>query len=251
MNKTMSSKTLFLVLPLLLLLELNSWAQNLSSSRPAPRFYVALQIHRAQYTVIYKPAQVPGTIGPGPWRLSLGYQLQPRLAVEISGMYNYAKFNGSETGTTLNGQKIFNYSTDKNWDSALPILARYSLTHGPNSPLNIDVLLGVTLAKTHSENDFTNTLNGQIVQERHDIYNGTSFCWTAGAGFRYQFGYHWQAVGDWTVNRNTDHLPDYVSLQVLGRKSDLTYVYGLGVRYCFNVGSARKAKATEVAPSKQ
>ncbi|TGE20499.1 hypothetical protein E5K00_21115 [Hymenobacter aquaticus] len=200
-----------------------------------PSLYASLCLASAHYTVIYKPSGFATAIPLSPWRVAAGYQFTPRLGLEVSGMYRAESSAGSATGTTTIGQPVRDYTTEKSRSGALPVVARYSLSARPARPWHMEVLAGVTVTKTRAESSYTHTVGGQIVTDRQDVNHKTSLYYTAGLGVRYRFGQHWQAVADWTINRNTERLSAAISQQVLGRSIDLTYAYGLGVRYCFRL----------------
>lgn len=198
---------------------------------PVPLYYVGLAAYSSDYQ------RLGGTAYSGPRvpvQLTLGYQLTPRLAVQLSGAAssstsNYSGITGyytSPTGTT--GYKTFIYngsSTARN--TTVTLLVRYTLTRQLAHRFQVDALGGLTLelqhyteSNTRAEFDSTNTQTA-VVRNAAD-YRHRDLLLTAGLSPRFRFSRHLEAVLDVALSRNAT-----------GTGRGLTGATALGLRYRF------------------
>lgn len=179
-----------------------------------------------------------GSAGVHPWQLTVGGNVSTRWAIQVGFSYQneYEYRAPLYTGTRLNGDYIDGFKTSKRWTYCVPVLARYAVVRYPKPRLQIDALLGLTLLGAESIYEVEDRVNGQVV--RQYSYGGgkaTQGYYTAGVGFRYPFGRHFEGVFDWTYNRNFRSAPEGVNFNTTGNPYGLTRAINLGLRYRFNV----------------
>ncbi len=220
---------------LLLATPLLGHAQTAPATTPAPRYYVGL----AAYTSYYQSVAGSGRQGdsgfPVPVQLTAGYQLRPRLALELGVAYS------GHTGTLVNTFSYvdFNTGAPANAQSTLTIrrrrvsasvLARYTLTREPAKRLQFDALGGFTLLhdsyqyRGSQSTDLSGSLQTFPVDRRRAF---NDLLLTAGLGVRYRLAPRLDLNFDFTANRNLTN-PDYSNY--LG---GLTGSAALGLRYRF------------------
>lgn len=197
---------------------------------PAPRYYVGL----AAYSSAYQP------LGGGAFRstrlpaqLMAGYQLRPRLAVQLSGAYSGVSSSHFSVGRYLSAPGVpgayFDYdirSTERN--TSLALLARYTLTRQPARRLQVDMLGGATLEASHYTYTSISTDSSRAPYTHRYDEGGTNWAYllTAGPSVRYRLGRHLEALLDFTLSHdlNPSHRPN---------SSPLTGATALGLRYRF------------------
>jgi hypothetical protein len=201
-----------------------------------PRFYVGVHhLYNTGYQVFYP--DTPGSAGVHPWQLTAGGNVSTRLAIQIGFSYqNESKYRDPlYTGTRLNGDYIEGFQTSKRWTYCVPVLVRYAVVRYPKPRLQVDVLLGLTLLGTESSYEVEDRVNGQVVRQYSYGGKATQGYYTAGVGFRYPFGRHFEGVLDWTYNRNFRSTSEGVNFNTTGNRYGFTRAINLGVRYRFNV----------------
>jgi hypothetical protein len=225
-----------LALGLLLASPLPSLAQIPDEApAPAPRFYVGLAAYHSNFQNLGSWRQ--GDTGfRVPVQLTAGYQLRPRLALELSGAYSgrttsysYDRTLIDEFGTPYSRYQYSSTSTGRT--ASVSALARYTLTRSPSHRLQVDVLGGLTLVHTNyrSNSTQTNDLSGTLRTE-HFADHGTAnnLLLTAGLGLRYLLTPRFALNFDLTTNRNLDYPVTYGNFT-----SGFTGSAALGVRYRF------------------
>ena len=142
-------------------------------------------------------------------QLTAGYQLRPRLALELGAAYSgrtgtYA-FDGafySPTGTSYYAQ----YSrTFTERITSVSALARYTLTRRPDHRLQVDALGGFTLVhrNVYSRGFEGNDLSGSLQTVPFDVRDAyNDLLLTAGVGLRYRLSPRLALNFDITTNRN-------------------------------------------------
>lgn len=197
---------------------------------PVPRYYLGL----AAYSSAYQP------LGGGAYRgirvpvqVVAGYQLRPRLAVQLGVAYSgtsYSSFNAGRYVRTAGSAGVYydytHQSTVRNTSAAL--LARYTLTRQPAHRFQADLLGGITLENSRYTYHDIDTDSSQVpITSRYDE-SGTNWATllTAGPSVRYRFGSHLEALLDFTLSYdiNRDHHL---------YRSELTGAMALGLRYRF------------------
>ncbi|MDJ0364622.1 outer membrane beta-barrel protein [Hymenobacter sp. H14-R3] len=197
-----------------------------------PRYYVGL----AAYSSDFQP--LGGTYYGGttvPVQLTLGYQLQPRLAVQLGVAYSqktYDYVNTSQSfysGAAPGLPYYFAYSSHgSDYQTSVRGLVRYTLTRQPAHRVQFDVLGGLTFeyarANSHITRTDSDSLQNVIVTTNYDDhYSFTNFLLTGGLSTRYRFSQRLEAVLDVTLSRSF----------MRGQNSGFPGSTALGLRYRF------------------
>jgi hypothetical protein len=182
----------------LLSLPLLSFAQT--TEPETPRFYVGV----SAYTNWYQRASrgIDDSKWP-PLQLTLGYQLRPRLAVQVSAAYTDSPGSYAGTVSDFRGFPLGQYSNEyRNTSLSITALGRYTLTRTPSRRFQIDALGGFTLDRdTYSGKGYgpDYTTPGETVPfERSSQTN--HYALSVGPSFRYRLLSGLEAVGEGTVN---------------------------------------------------
>ena len=203
---------------------------------PLPRFYVGL----AAYSSYYQPlgGQPMGTTGfRVPVQLTAGYQLRPRLAVQLGVAYSGSTSTYSNLGYqyiyTGTRPTYYNYeNTQTVRRTSVSALARYTLTRNPAHRLQFDALGGIGLehGSGYSRGSQSDSLSGSL-QTTNYSFRGTQnvLVLTLGASARYRLNPRFELNFDLTTNYAVaDEVRTYVkSLQ------GFTGSAALGLRYRF------------------
>jgi hypothetical protein len=197
---------------------------------PASRFYVGLGAYHSNFQNLGSWRQ--GDTGfRVPVQLSVGYQLRPRLALELGVAYSGRTTRYAYEGYyyDFTGPSYYNQYTNTTTErvTTLSALARYTLTRQPAHRLQFDVLGGFTLVhgNYYSRGSETNELSGTLQTEPF-AYHGSSndLLLTAGLGLRYRLTPRLDLNFDLTTNRNLSHPNTY---------NGYTGSAALGLRYHF------------------
>jgi hypothetical protein len=214
---------------LLLSLPLLSHAQATAST---PRYYVGLAAYSSDFQTLGGTAYGGTTI---PVQLTVGYQVQPRLAVQLGVSYSGNSYRYTDDGPyrnyypTGNPAYFFTYSGNSSWRSAsVGLLARYTLTRQPTHRVQFDVLGGFTFdyERTHlaySRLDSDSLLTIITTQGYDEHFSRTDFLLTGGLSTRYRFSQRLEAVLDVTLSRSF----------LRGQYSGYPGATALGLRYRF------------------
>ncbi|RZK97853.1 MAG: hypothetical protein EOO62_27375 [Hymenobacter sp.] len=197
----------------------------------APRYYVGLAAYSSGYQRLggnyYQSTSIPV-------QLILGYQLRPRLAMQLGVTYSgnasdYAGI-GSYYYHTPATPYYYDYTSHSTWrNTSLTVLARYTLTRKPTHHVQFDALggLGVEIQRiSYSEvrNEFDSTRTIFTRSDFSSRYKENNLLLTAGIGTRYRFSKHLEALLDITFNQGVwGSLPS----------RRLTSATALGLRYRF------------------
>ena len=206
-----------------------------SEATPAPRYYVGL----AAYSSNYQP--LGGNYYSGtriPFQLTAGYQLRPRLAVQVGVAYSGESYNYFNAGRyyTSAGAAASPYAyyefqgRSQERNTSVALLARYTLTRKPQHRFQADLLGGFTLERerysTLATQTYSDSTRANIVTTNSDdTFRSNNLLLTAGASARYRFGRHLEAVLDFTLNQRLTNTRD--------RYNSLTSATALGLRYRF------------------
>lgn len=195
-----------------------------------PRYYVGL----AAYSSYYQPlGRTYGGATRLPVQLTVGYQLRPRLAVQVglaySGItshYDYESYyNPSATGY------YHDESATTNRHASVSVLARHTLTRNPAHRMQFDALGGFTLEHSteYTRGTITDGFTGTLrTYSFSDESARTALLLTAGLSTRYRLGSRVDLNFDFTLNRSLTR-PQEAYLGQLG----LTGSAALGLRYRF------------------
>ena len=196
----------------------------------APRYYVGLSAYSSFYQ---KLGRSYGTTGfPVPVQLTAGYQITPRLAVQVGVAYSgfsnsYFGISRSYSAASPNGAYIqFNGSSTARHTS-VSVLARYTLTRNPAHRFQVDALGGFGLERGYYRNHGTqaDSLSGHLESMAFDYTQAqNNLLLTAGLGARYRLSRHFELTYDFTVNK---------TLSGYGYERGLTNSQALGLRYRF------------------
>jgi Outer membrane protein beta-barrel domain len=198
-----------------------------------PRFYVGLAAYHSNYQNLGSWRQ-SDTGFRVPMQLTAGYQLRPRLALELGVAYSgrtttYAYdgyYYDYTTGTPT--ASYFQYSnTMTGRTTSVSALARYTFTRRATRRLQADILGGFTLVHRnfHSRGSERNDFSGSSQTVPFD-YRGTTtdLLLTAGLGLRYRLSPRFGLNFDITTNRNLSRPDTY---------RGFTGSAALGLRYRF------------------
>jgi hypothetical protein len=225
----------FILGSLLLAAPFTGFAQT---TAPAPRYYVGL----AAYSSGYQP--LGGNYYSGtrlPFQLTAGYQLRPRLAVQVGVAYSgesYSYFNAgryyTSAGAAASPYAYYEFQgRNQERNTSVALLARYTLTRKPQHRFQADLLGGVTLEREHynalSTRTYSDSTRANVfTMNNDDTFRSNNILLTAGASARYRFGRHLEAVLDFTLNQRLTNTRD--------RYNALTSATALGLRYRFGRG---------------
>jgi hypothetical protein len=164
-----------------------------------------------------------------PVQATLGYQLTPRLALQVGLAYSKENYKDSNNYTYSNIDGIpVTYSTVTAFSRraiSSSLLARYTLTRQPSHRFQVDAVGGLSFDHSFYRNSGTDTYIIQgIAEVRPYEYTGTynSLLVNLGPSFRYRFSEHLEAVYD--ILFNTSLTSGYHNLNAS---------MALGLRYRF------------------
>ncbi|TGE29883.1 hypothetical protein [Hymenobacter metallicola] len=137
------------LLPVGLLISGAAQAQTLPAVEPPAhyRWFAGVATGLQLYETISRPGPIRylGKVGLTPFFVSGGYQLTPRLAVQAEfSQRDPADRNVSSSGYSPDGQLLESTDRRREYDAAVPLLARYRLTR-PQQAFHIDGLLGISI----------------------------------------------------------------------------------------------------------
>jgi hypothetical protein len=168
------------------------------TSEPTPRFYVGAGAALLTGQPFHRYATT--RIGPA---LTVGYQLRPRLALQLSGAYTSRKGStGYDSYSTDNAgnQYIDSYSTEyRDRLFTLPVLLRGELTNS-GKRLHVDALVGATLLLSTSYSRSTSTYQGQTSFYNYDYGPSLNASLSLGPALRYSLTPRLEATADVLVN---------------------------------------------------
>jgi hypothetical protein len=204
----------------------------------APRYYVGLAAYTSSYQTLggnyYSGTRIP-------FQLTAGYQLRPRLAVQVGVAYSgksYDYFNAGRyytaAGVAASPYTYYEFQgRNQERNTSVALLGRYTLTRKPQHRFQADLLGGFTLERerysTLANRTFSDSTRANVLTvNSDDTFRNTNLLLTAGASARYRFGRHLEAVLDFTLNqRLTNNRYRYHSF---------TSATALGLRYRFGRG---------------
>lgn len=217
-----------LAVGLLLSLPLASSAQS-AAPTPTPRYYVGLAAYSSKYQYVggnsWRELRVPVQV-------TAGYQLQPRLAVQLGVAYSQSTFDYSKQGSAgyppgslIIADKYFGKAIWRH--TSVSVLGRYTLLAPSTHRLQADLLGGValeterhTVGYQYTAIDSTNAVYSS--SQNTGGYTYAIWLFTAGLSTRYRVSRHLEAVLDGTINARLASLASTPSLSG-----------ALGLRYRF------------------
>ncbi|GAB3637654.1 hypothetical protein GCM10027422_32440 [Hymenobacter arcticus] len=210
-----------------------------AASTTAPdqrRFYVGLQLAQGEYELHYKNVLTP-TVAQVASNFGVGFYLSNRLAIQAGYGRNSSYVDGVGGVQRLSsGQLKTGFFRNATADYVVPITLRYTLTKR-RSHLRADFLLGLAYVHSSFDNDAHTEIDGVTVEGSHTSVNGQGeqLCATVGLSGRWVFNRHFEALADYTVNRNLEGVSGDIHQQATGNKLGLTRSISLGARYRFNL----------------
>lgn len=197
------------------------WAQQ--EDVPS-KFYVGAQVGAHLYLVDYSSGSQGVAVSPV--HVQVGYQISPRLALQLGVGYRHRESNAGSTTSPIPGYPSTQFETDW-WTTDLPLTARYTLSK-PTSRLKFDLIGGVVLVQSRYRYSRQVGKDG-VVFEREFIDNkATDAYLTAGAGMRYGLSRKLDLTFDAQLNK----LPRSVAAPP--NTSFVSYFsLGPGLRYTF------------------
>lgn len=167
-----------------------------------------------------------------PVQATLGYQLRPRLAVQVGLAYSGAKGDDSYTDDYIDSNSnLASYVSTVSYSRrtyATSVLARYTLTRKATHRFQADMLAGPSFDHYASRFASTETITSQgvtSVSAYNQSYRYNTLLVNLGPSFRYRFGGRIEAVYDLLFN---------VSLTGSNHSTDASMA--LGLRYRFGRG---------------
>ena len=228
---------------LLLAAALPALAQTPAETPAAPRFYVGLGAYSSYYqpfggnaissTGLRVPAQSTGLRVPV--QLVAGYQLRPRLALQMGMAYggstNDYRYEGIQyyySGTGIQSAYSRYRATNTARTTSVSVLARYTLTRNPAHRVQFDALGGFTLEhqRSYLRGTQADSVGGALVESDFSYRSSrNTLLLTAGLGTRLRLSPRFGLFYDFTLNKNLNragYLP-----------GSLTGSSALGLRYRF------------------
>lgn len=222
---------------LLLSSALPALAQSSAEPPAAPRFYVGLGAYNSYYQRIGGYSRYSNGGLRLPLQLTAGYQVHPRLAVQVGVAYSggtshYYENTLYQNATT--GPNASYYTLDGDYiqrQVSVSSLARYTLTTNPAHRLQFDALGGFTLERTSSRSRGTQTNyaagSAATTSDYSFGYAQNTLLLTGGIGARYRLSHRFELTYDFTVNKVlTNGAAPYGN-------NTLTTGQALGLRYRF------------------
>ncbi|MBT2559133.1 outer membrane beta-barrel protein [Hymenobacter sp. ISL-91] len=216
---------------------LSSWAQT-DPPLNFPRWYAGLQYGRQDYQLAFSVASGSANLGPGRTnarrpQLTLGYQINPRLAVQAGIAPAKETFSYGGSGTNSAGNSLTEWGVSTNSSLALPILARYTLASKLWGNLQLDALGGTVLFWSQGKSDFTRTEDGVITLRSISTTKVRNAILAVGPSARYEFGRHLAGFADWMFYKNLQSSSLVYPGSNSTNKNGITNSVNLGIRYRF------------------
>ncbi|GAA4053694.1 hypothetical protein GCM10022409_45840 [Hymenobacter glaciei] len=201
-----------------------------------PRYYVGLGAYSSYYQRLGGTSLGYDNSFRMPVQLTAGYQLSPRLAVQVGVAYsgNTSHYGESIVYSTptpntpspyYNTEGVFTQRL-----ASISTLARYTLTANPARRLQFDALGGFTFEHANSANKGSRTDSFQgttTTSTYNNHYSRNALLLTGGVGARYRMSRRFELTYDFTVNKNLTEGSGPYSDNVL------TTSQALGLRYRF------------------
>lgn len=171
---------------------------------PAHRFYGGLAVYAS---AAQRLGGYYGSRYSVPVQATLGYQLRPRLAVQVGLAYSRVRSNYSYANEYVdpNANLISNLTTSDyaRRTFSTSVLARYTITRPGAHRFQVDALGGPSLEHSFSSSATTETTTSQgstSVSSSDYSYANNNLRLNVGPSFRYRFGKHLDAMYDILLN---------------------------------------------------
>ncbi|MDB5267999.1 MAG: hypothetical protein JWP58_1039 [Hymenobacter sp.] len=230
---------------LLLAATLPARAQTTAETPPLPgraasRFYAGLGAYSSYYQRLGSQTLGYGGSFRLPVQLTAGYQLSPRLAVQVGVAYSGATAHYAENTLYQNattGPNPNYYTLDGTYTlrhTSVSALARYTLTANPAHRLQFDALGGFTLERRSSTSrgiQTNYTPGAAATTANYDFgYTRNTLLLTGGVGARYRLSRRFELTYDFTVSQALNDKTNAYGTSI-NYTNALTASHALGLRY--------------------
>ncbi len=193
-----------------------TYAQLPVEPAAAPRFYVGLGAYHSNYLnlAVWRPGDTGFRV---PVQLTAGYQLRPRLALELDVAYRghtsdvvYDDYYAATSGAPPLYSHYAASFTQRT--TAVSALARYAFTRKPAHRLKAEALAGFTLIHEAFDSRGASTDNLSGSPQTTSFANSRSYndlLLTAGLGLRYRLCSRLALNFDFSTNYNLTHPTPY------------------------------------------
>lgn len=198
---------------------------------PVPKFYVGLGAYGSSYQKLGGRPNSGATV---PVQLTVGYQLLPRLAVQVglaySGYSDSYAYDGRIYSDPIIPSTYFADNgkyTERNFSAS--VLARYTLTRKPAHRMQFDLLGGFGLESPHSRSQGTrsDSVQSSLVATPYTYrFSKNDLLFTLGLSTRYRLSQRFELTYDFTIS-------SVVASDKTYPISRLTGANALGLRYRF------------------
>ena len=222
-----------LLINILLCCQLSSVVAQTSEGIPFARWYGSVQYGRQNYQIFTPHNLEPWLTNQRRPQLSVGYQLNPRWAIQASWSPAYYSSSDSLVGTNSKGQPTSESSWGKQNTQALSLVARYTFKKLPFPKIQVELFAGPMLFFYHNWGNTIRTENKEIIYQRSSNVRETTLYMLAGPGISYSFGRHFQATADFIFNKSFRGTLTQYNVSTTGNSLGINHSYSIGLRYRF------------------
>ncbi|OUJ66567.1 outer membrane beta-barrel protein [Hymenobacter crusticola] len=203
-------------------------------STPAPRFYAGTQAVVSRYAVFFSGESNAFTIASMPIQLVVGYRFAPRWAVQVGWVGTRQIFRDGSTWVNTAGHRMVSTSRNEQRCTAIPVLARYSLTRKSTHRFQFEVLGGVTLVHAFDHQEGLLMEDDQVSAQADKTRKGTNAVLSIGPGICYTLGRHLALVADYGYNMTVVTPSKRRTNGVLLSSLNSTFTGGLHYRFGYH-----------------
>lgn len=195
------------------------------------RITVSLQLTRQHYE-IFPAGIMPTKAYLAPLQVAVGYQLRPKLGLQVGFARRHKRYEFLNRGTTTSGIPTTDNLVFESWVTALPVRGRLTLTKRPAQRFQVDGLAGLCLVTYRDYFERTVAEDGQVKDYRSDRARANSIYVSFGAGTRYALGKRrrLEVTADYLLNKITEPANN-ATHQFLDAPLGLTGALDVGMRY--------------------
>ncbi|WP_426489601.1 outer membrane beta-barrel protein [Hymenobacter sp. 102] len=167
-----------------------------------PRLYAGIYASAGNYPIFYPRETTSYLIASKPVQVGVGYRFTPQWAIQVGYTGSRQAFHdaGGYIGST--GQAVAYDTRDTQRNTALPLLARYTVTRRTSHRLQFDALAGITVVWASYHKQGYRTENGATVFQENRANRATNAFLTVGPSLRYVLGKHLQLTGAVAVHKS-------------------------------------------------
>lgn len=204
-------------------------AANAAPAITRYKFYAGAAVAGQSYQIVSPVGAIRflNRVGVYPVYVYFGRQLTPYLAVQVGFIQRSPADETYEiSGASPTGQVYTTYSSQQQYDAAVPVALRYRITRNPAHRFHVDALLGAAV-QVHHYNSLTSTVAaGQTIASAAQSDRNTNYFLTAGLAFGVAVANHLDIIGEGGINSNFETITHREIRQ-------LTPSLNAGVRYFF------------------